>query len=943
MMDGSVLGILRFVALVCTVACSLALHASHAFADDASTLEQARRWSASASVAYHAGNFQEAARLLELSLGAVQARLGQEHPDTLTLMNNLAGAYCALGQLDKALALHEQTLALSRAILGEEHPDTLTSMNNLAEGHSALGQFDKALALQEQTLKLRRAKLGEEHPDTLASMNNLAAMHVHLGQFDKALVLHEQTRALSRTQRGEDHPHTLASMNNLAETYRVLGQFDKAMALQEQTLARSRSSLGEAHPGTLVSMNNLAETYYALGQFDQALALHEQTLARSRTSLGEEHPRTLVSMNNLANTYRAFGQFEKALALQEQTLKLRVARLGEDHPDTLLAMSNLAAIHVHLGQFDKALALVPGIRAGTEKLRTQPKLSTEQRQSVFARYSDYYQRYASWYAQMQRFVEAFDLGDLSKARTLGDSIKTQAALRSLPEAEQQLLQASEARVKAAQLQLDQLAAAPQSDPQALLALQKRLDTESTAYQTQVADLGQRFPKYAQLTTLRPAGANQAAQLLDPDTAFVSLLVDSKGAAQAFVLTTDGPPQWVNLGTIPHLASTVAAYREVNSQVAPVGRLIEHEGGGYYWLQPGQGKTPPGDGDAREAAQQARAILDRYWYTKLIQPLLPLTRSYRHWVISPDKDLALLPFDVLPESDPGQAKAQRLADTRQLTLVQSFSVYALLQQRAVDYARITRPKELLAMGNAVYGAGWDEGQGIVRGSVRGFVRQASETREDAVPVKENAENSTLRQLRWLNLPGTAREIAAVGAVFENPAALRTPRVDRYLGFDASEGKLLQLNHSGALKDYHYLLFSAHGYLAQNPALSSLVLSQQNNPPDVDGYVTAEEWPLYDVKSDLTVLSACDTGVGKTQAGESVMGLPYALFVAGNKNTILSLWPVDDDATAEFMRRFFSKLKAGMAQPEALTQTKREFSRHPAWNHPSYWAAFVLYGV
>jgi CHAT domain-containing protein len=73
------------------------------------------------------------------------------------------------------------------------------------------------------------------------------------------------------------------------------------------------------------------------------------------------------------------------------------------------------------------------------------------------------------------------------------------------------------------------------------------------------------------------------------------------------------------------------------------------------------------------------------------------------------------------------------------------------------------------------------------------------------------------------------------------------------------------------------------------------------------------------------------------------LPYSLFVAGNKNTLLSLWPVDDDATAEFMKRFFTKLKAGSKQPDALTETKREFMLHPTWSAPRYRAAFVLYGV
>ena len=61
-----------------------------------------------------------------------------------------------------------------KAKLGPDHPDTLTSMNNLATGYQAAGKLDLALPLFEQTLKLRKAKLGPDHPDTLTSMNNLA-------------------------------------------------------------------------------------------------------------------------------------------------------------------------------------------------------------------------------------------------------------------------------------------------------------------------------------------------------------------------------------------------------------------------------------------------------------------------------------------------------------------------------------------------------------------------------------------------------------------------------------------------------------------------------------------------------------------------------------------------------------------------------------------------
>jgi CHAT domain-containing protein len=69
----------------------------------------------------------------------------------------------------------------------------------------------------------------------------------------------------------------------------------------------------------------------------------------------------------------------------------------------------------------------------------------------------------------------------------------------------------------------------------------------------------------------------------------------------------------------------------------------------------------------------------------------------------------------------------------------------------------------------------------------------------------------------------------------------------------------------------------------------------------------------------------------------------LFVAGSRKTILTLWPVADDATAYFVERLFTKLKRGIAPARALAATKREFRRDPRYAAPFYWAAFLLYGA
>jgi serine/threonine protein kinase len=318
-----------------------------------------------------AGQLAKALPLLEETLKLKKAKLGPDHPDTLTSMNNLAGGYYAAGQLAKALPLLEETLKLMKAKLGPDHPDTLTSMNNLAAGYYAAGQLAKALPLLEETLKLMKAKLDPDHPTTLQSMNNLALGYQAAGQLAKALPLLEETLKLRKAKLGADHPSTLGSMNNLAEGYRNAGQLAKALPLYEETLKLRKAKLGADHPDTLTSMAGLAAGYRDAGQLAKALPLLEETLKLMKAKLGPDHPDTLTSMNNLAGGYYAAGQLDKALPLFEETLKLKKAKLGPDHPHTLTSMNNLAGGYKEAGQLDKALPLFEEAAHGLEKRRFQ--------------------------------------------------------------------------------------------------------------------------------------------------------------------------------------------------------------------------------------------------------------------------------------------------------------------------------------------------------------------------------------------------------------------------------------------------------------------------------------------------------------------------------------------------------------------------------------------
>jgi tetratricopeptide (TPR) repeat protein len=173
-------------------------------------------------------------------------------------MNELGDSYSRLGRYAEARLLHEEALALSKARLGPDHPDTLSSMEGLAYSYTGLGRNAEALKLREQTLALMKAKFGPDHPHTLASMVSLASSYQRLGQHAEAAKLHEEALALLKVKLGTDHPYTLVSMVGLANDYAALGRDAEAVKLHEETLALLKVKLGTDHPDTLMSMNDLA-------------------------------------------------------------------------------------------------------------------------------------------------------------------------------------------------------------------------------------------------------------------------------------------------------------------------------------------------------------------------------------------------------------------------------------------------------------------------------------------------------------------------------------------------------------------------------------------------------------------------------------------------------------------------------------------------------------
>jgi CHAT domain-containing protein len=181
---------------------------------------------------------------------------------------------------------------------------------------------------------------------------------------------------------------------------------------------------------------------------------------------------------------------------------------------------------------------------------------------------------------------------------------------------------------------------------------------------------------------------------------------------------------------------------------------------------------------------------------------------------------------------------------------------------------------------------------------------------------------------LALPGAQKEVEAITKMF--------PNAEAYFQTEATRGRFLKSSPQARL-----VHVAAHGIVDKvDPLYSKLMLAKDTDHP---GPLEAKD--IYGLSlggADLVVLSACDSGLGKVTKGDEVWGFTRSFLSAGATSLLVSLWPVDDDATQIMMSRFYSELKKGASKRKALRDAEMAVFADPRFSSPSYWAAFNLVG-
>ncbi len=853
------------------------------------------------------GQTQEALSRYEAVLNLFRT-VGARRQESTVLMN--IGAIDAVrGLPNRAMESFEQALKIDRETgyrITEPH-----LLNEIGGIYDGTGRLQQALEYYQQALEVARS-LGLQN-DVAVALHNIGDIYQETGQYRIALEYFRQAQPVYRTVRDLSGEDSLlldigAAHLNLGQQQSALEGFRQALSLAKRTSDRRAEAYALFNQG--IVYQNLKRWREAIANCRQALEILQKT---------EDRAGYAKTLETLAGTYDDAGQPQRAIGLHQQVLGL--CRSMRNRGLEALTLANLADAERHSGanrdaatHFDQAIALLEGGRANLGGY-TEAKSRTLQSQLPIY--------YAALRLDMRlnRAEHAFALAQQTKARSLLDLMAagridlTNDLTPEERDQEQQLRQQADfLNQQMAKEGVENAVGAKKR----FANLQEQLKQTEQQLQTLTDRLYAAHPQLAQKRAAHTASLAEAAALLPADTALLEYVVTAADQVTLFVVRQSQGKPGLKVCTLP------LRYNQLVRQTAAFHAACA---------------------DPRQSYQP----LARQLYGQLLAPAASTLQGVEHLIICPDQALWDVPFAALLLPD-GHTF---LADRYQISY--AYSATGMMAARTLRDA----PGHAQPTGSLLVLANPDFGDLSRFGDLKDLPGQRpfdvpsrpfdvpsrpfdAPSRPFDVPSRPmdvpsrpfDAPSRTLPTLvrgnHIASLPGTQREADALAKLFPDAAI--------FTGDKAQEAVVKQ--EAGK---YRYLHFATHGFCNDAaPMLSAIVLAAPPKDSHDDGFLTAREIAELKLNAELVVLSACNTARGEERSGEGVIGLSWALLVAGCPSEVVSQWSVDDASTATLMADFYVRLKAGEGKGTALAAAAGQLRSEAKYRHPYSWAPFILIG-
>ncbi len=949
------------------------------------------------------GKFEDAIVQIRQALKLYGAFQGADR-DQADCCQNLGVALSSLGKHEQAIAQTQQALRLYLTLEGTALEQARCSQN-LGVTLAQLERHEEALVCHRQALTLFQSLQGTAR-EQADCYNNLGTSLRDLGKYEEAMA--QMLLALRHYQplRNTERPQA-GCYGNLGTMLRDLGKYEEALGPLQLSLALFQS-LHAAERELAGCHQNLGGVLFSLGKFEEALAQTQQALKLYQALAGTEREQARCRLN-LGGALDSLDRQQEAMAQHQQALRLFQSLQGTER-DQLACWGNIGRSHLGAGRLAEAIAAFkqsgqtagiavglsqayrrrgePGdqaralsvlLRAGerAESARVE-LLAREHREGIFEQVAGVFPELTSLLAEwggtpvgsedaaVVRWARdprsasagleaAFHFADQGKGRALNDALRERSSLKAA-RADARLL----AEDKDLSQQLSSRMALRERLPEAQAERRDKLTRDIEELQ-QRRNMGEVELKrtalggYVAPAFRRPL---ETAADLSPDTAVLQYSVGERDV-WLLLLTREGV-------TAHRLACETRALPEarVHQQTA-IGHLVDAwqkrpEKIGLDGLV--QLALARAEDQGREVkrslvdAAQEQAVLQRLGNTVLPASALAEVRqkSIHHLLVIPDGSLHYVPFAMLRIAAEGGAASRYVLEEFSVSYTPAMTTLEALreQKKAREQLRKRERRQLLAFANPSYSA---DSLPLLpaKGAGDDMITRAFSVRRDYYagsglrlrPLPETEQEA----LRVASLFGPPQLVSGAAAVDPDASAL----VLTSMAASEEQAKRLLGTQSGLPGTrWRYLLFSTHGLSdPQNGMLSFVALSAPTADSSEDGFLQAQEVLDLELDTDLVMLSACQTGLGRLRGGEGLVGLSGAFFVAGAESVSASLWDVPSGPTGQLVTEYFKRLKEGKTdRAEALRQAqltvmcngKTADGKAADYASPFCWAAFVLIG-
>lgn len=878
-------------------------------------------------------------------------------------MNNLGVHYTEIrSKYVDAELLYEESLAMRRRIYNrEDHPNLTTSIINLASFYRKIGKYAQAEPLYKEGLEMSKRLYKTDNPSMISALRNVAIFYEDLGRYEEAESTYLEVLAMNRRLYKVDHSSLYVAISQMARFYYARSRSAEAEPLLLELLAMSRRLYKGDNSEVATTLTRIAQHNYRLGKYAQAESLFVDANTMYKKVVKNDHNYLVANFSNLAQLYNDRGKITEAEPLFLESLSMCRRLYKQSHPTLARIITNVANFYENHARYSEASLLYKeSLEIHIRSLNSYfYSLSEREKQVAWATMSRYFEQYNS-FSCAQGTKNSDEIGQM-----YDNQLATKGLLLSSTQKVKSRIVASGdtalvALLSAWQTQKDQIAKFAQLPKAELDKKRINLDSLENLANAAEKELSRRSEAFATAFDNTRASWRDVQKTLKADEAAIEIVrfrhfgsVPNKFDTTVRVM--DYVPDSIRYAA---LILTPKTNNQPELVMLPDGNKLEKE-----WLQRYKTTIQGGKGMSANTATDNDSY-NAYW-KPIAEKLKKLSPKLKTVYVSPDgaynqvnlstlynpatKKYVLDELDVRTVTNtkdllqpPGSEQSKKSIASMKTGEAELFG-YPDFNLDTASYAKAKMQMLALAQPNA-----------DTRGASDVSQKAVAETQKTQITQQIIPEDRALANLNFRTLPGTKTEVEEVSSLL----AKNTWSVKAHTGAEALEEAVKAVNNPRVLH------IATHGFFlpnadrdvdgkykaGQNPLLrSGLALAGANRKIDAststaeDGILTAYEAMNLNLdKTELVVLSACETGLGEVKNGEGVYGLQRAFKVAGAKSLIMSLWAVSDNATQKLMVEFYRQWTAGKSKRAALRAAQNTLRADTRYKAPYYWGAFVLVG-